>query len=89
VGTLNTAQSNPIFRNNFIADWLGVFALCRPNITDLLQREHSKILARIGYTVVNTWLMPVTLLCDVRVNNRRVTGCRQKHAAMDGFLATA
>jgi len=36
------------FKNKFTISYPGVFSLCRPNIIDLLQREHPEILVRIG-----------------------------------------
>ena len=37
-----------LFENNFKVSWPGVFALCNPNVTDLLQGEHPEIFAEIG-----------------------------------------
>ena len=36
------------FENNFTVSQPGVFALCNPNVTDLLQGEHLEIFAEIG-----------------------------------------
>jgi len=57
-------------------------AASRPSVT-LRYRDH------IGWNTSNIKLFYCVILYRVINNNQRVTGCRQKHAALHGFLATA